>query len=225
MATHSITLWGVADLKPFPTPIDPDGNRFPRAVSFAIPMTPQIMDSIPEGPNQAYAEEYARVNAHINTLSNELAAEINRRGARAQALAASVRSDPVNIKGDFPQKTAATRAGLGWIGKNCQLVNRPFGPWVRLGTVFTDLDLPCGPPTERSFCGRCTACIEACPANALQGNTWHPGLPRRELLDVRACDQWKKEHYYQFHKGHNCGICSAVCPFGLKVLQRQSAEQ
>ena len=224
MAGHSISLWGAADLKRFSTPVDPAGNPFPRAISFAIPMTPQIMDSIQSGPNQAYAEEYTRVNALINAQSEELADEINSRGAQALALAASVRSDPENIKGDFPQKTAATRAGLGWIGKNCQLVTRPFGPWVRLGTVFTDLDLPCGPPTERSFCGRCTACIEACPANALQGNAWHPGLPRREILDVRACDQWKKENYYQFHKGHNCGICSAVCPFGMKVIKRESIE-
>ena len=224
MEGHQLTLWGAADLRKFDTPADPSGNRFPRAVSFAIPMTPQIMESIQGGPNQAYADEYSRVNALINELSTELAQVIKNRGALALALAASVRSDPVNIKGDFPQKTAATRAGLGWIGKNCQLVTRPFGPWVRLGTVFTDLDLPCGPPTERNFCGRCTVCIEACPASALQGNPWLPGLPREEILDVVKCDQWKKENYYQFHKGHNCGICSAVCPFGMKVLKRKSVE-
>ena len=224
MEGHQLTLWGAADLREFDTPADSSGNRFPRAVSFAIPMTPQIMESIQGGPNQAYADEYRRVNALINELSTELAQVIKNRGALALALAASVRSDPVNIKGDFPQKTAATRAGLGWIGKNCQLVTRPFGPWVRLGTVFTDLDLPCGPPTERNFCGRCTACIEACPASALQGNSWQPGLPREEILDVVKCDQWKKENYYQFHKGHNCGICSAVCPFGMKVLKRKLVE-
>jgi epoxyqueuosine reductase QueG len=137
-------------------------------------------------------------------------------------LAASVRTDPENIKGDFPHKTAATRAGLGWIGRHCQLITRKFGSWVRLGTVFTDMELPSGSPVERSFCGRCMQCVEACPAGALTGNSWYPGLPREEILDVKICDRWKKENYFKFHKGHNCGICSAVCPYGLKVLKRQS---
>jgi len=65
-------------------------------------------------------------------------------------------------------------------------------------------------------------CAEACPAKALKGNAWYPGRPREEILDVHACDQWKKEHYFQYHKGHTCGICSAVCPYGLKVLKKQS---
>jgi epoxyqueuosine reductase QueG len=64
------------------------------------------------------------------------------------------------------------------------------------------------------------SCVEACPAKALKGNKWYPGLAREEILDVQACDLWKKEHYFQYHKGHNCGICSAVCPFGQKVLKK-----
>lgn len=221
MAANTITLWGVADLLDFTLPLDSAGNSFPRAISFAVAMQPHIMVSIQNGPNQAYADEYARVNELINTLSTELAAEINRRESQALPLAASVRSDPVNIKGDFPHKTAATRAGLGWVGRHCQLITRPFGSWLRLGTVFTDLDLPSGPPVEKDFCGRCTRCVEACPAGALKGKAWHPGLVREEILDVEKCDQWKKAHYPQFHNGHNCGICSAVCPYGLKVLKRK----
>ena len=219
MRSNDIPLWGVAGLGTFSTPRDAAGKRFPQAISFALPMTPAVMASIQAGPNAAYADEYARVNARINALSGELAAAIGERGARALPLAASVRSDPVKIKGDFPHKTAATRAGIGWVGRNCQLVTRPYGPWVRLGTVFTDLDLPAGKPVEKSLCGRCRLCVEACPAGALKGEAWYPGLARRELIDVRRCDEWKKIHYFQFHKGHNCGICSAVCPHGLKVLK------
>lgn len=215
-----ITLWGAADLRGFSTPKDETGLRFPLALSWAVPMNPKIMASIQDGPNQAYADEYARVNVLINDLAKLLTAEIKARGFRAKPLAASKRTDKVHIRGDFPHKTAATRAGLGWIGRNCQLVTRNFGPWIRLGTVFTDLPLPCGPAVERSFCGRCTLCVKACPAHALKGNAWEPELPREEILDVRACDHWKKENYFQFHKGHNCGICSAVCPFGLKSLKK-----
>jgi epoxyqueuosine reductase len=222
MEVQSIALWDAADLCSFSTPLDNKGKEFPFAITWAIPMNPQIMVSIQNGPNQSYADEYARVNNHINELSVALSAEIEKRGFKSRPLAASLRTDPVNIKGDFPHKTAATRAGLGWVGRHCQLITRPFGSWVRLGTVFTDLELPCGPPIEKNFCGKCMSCVEACPAKALTGNAWHPGLPREEILDVRACDQWKKEHYFQYHKGHNCGICSAVCPHGLKVLKRMS---
>ena len=221
MEARGITLWGAADLRSFAVPKDAAGQGFPRAISWAIPMNPHIMAGISDGPNQAYADEYTRVNNCINEQAERLAAEIRDRGFRAQPLAASERTDAINIMGDFPHKTAATRAGLGWVGRNCQLITRAFGPWVRLGTVFTDMAIRCGPAMERSSCGRCNRCVEACPAKALKGAAWHAGLPRREILDAQACDQWKKEHFYQFHKGHNCGICSSVCPHGLKVLGKK----
>lgn len=222
MALHKIALWGAADLREFKTPCDETGLGFPFAVSWAVPMNPHIMHSIRSGPNQAYADEYAKVNHHINELSVGLETEMKARGFRSLALAASKRTDPVNIKGDFPQKTAATRAGLGWIGRHCQLITRSFGPWIRLGTVFTDLELPCGPSMARNFCGDCTRCLDACPAKALKGGKWYPGMPRKAILDASGCDQWKKEHYYSYHKGHNCGICTAVCPYGSKSLRKQN---
>ena len=222
MAARKISLWGAADLREFPTLGDAAGQGFPFALSWALPVNSRIMAGVQDGPTQAYADEYTRVNNRLNELAVALADEIGSRGFRAQPLAASERTDRVNIKGDFPHKTAATRAGLGWIGRHCQLITRRFGSWIRLGTVFTDMVLPCGPPVERHFCGRCTRCVDACPAGALKGGAWRPGLPRAEILDARACDRWKKEHYFQFHKGHNCGICSAVCPYGLKVLKKQS---
>jgi epoxyqueuosine reductase len=200
--------------------VDGTGKGFPFAVSWAVPMSPRIMAGIQQGPNQEYADEYARVNGRINQIALKLSSEFRARGFRATALAASERTDEVNIKGDFPHKTAATRAGLGWIGRHCQLITRRFGPWVRLGTVFTDAPLVCGVPVEREYCGQCTSCVDACPAGALTGHAWHPGVPRDRILDVHICDRWKKEHYFRFHKGHNCGICTAACPFGLKSLKR-----
>jgi epoxyqueuosine reductase QueG len=199
MKTHNISLWGAADLREFSTPTDATGQKFPMGISWAIPMHPQIMFSIQQGPTRAYADEYARVNNQINKLAAMLVVEIRSRGFRAQALAASDRTDPVNIRGDFPHKTVATRAGLGWIGHHCQLITRKFGSWIRLGTVFTDMELPYGLPVERSFCGRCMQCVEACPAGALRGNPWYPGLPREEILDATICDRWKKENYFEFH--------------------------
>jgi len=215
---HKIVLWGAADLRDLNTPTDSSGRGFAGALSFAIPMTPAIMAGIQQGPNQAYADEYTRLNNLINAAAARLTAEIRDRGCRAQPLAASERTDPVNIKGDFPHKTAATRAGLGWIGRHCQLITRKFGSWVRLGTVFTDMVLAYGTPVDRSYCGTCTRCVEACPAGALQGSAWVAGMPREKILDPAVCDRWKKKNYYQYHNGHNCGICSAVCPYSLKKI-------
>jgi len=224
MAVQGIELWGSADLRAFSIPQNAHGQSFPCALSFALPLNPHIMASIQYGPNQAYAEEYDRLNGRLNQLSRLLTEEIKNRGFEARALAASERTDKVNIKGEFPHKTAATRAGLGWIGRHCQLITREFGSWVRLGTVFTDMALSCGPAVTRHFCGSCTRCVEACPAKALTGKAWYPGIPREEILEVARCDSWKKEKYLAYHQGHVCGICSAVCPYGLKVLVRQEAE-
>jgi epoxyqueuosine reductase len=220
---NSIVLWGAADLKSFSTPEDKTGQGFPFALSLIIAMNPSIMVKVQQGPNQAYGDEYQRVNRCLNELAEALAAQLRGHGYRAQPLAPSDRTDIAGIKGDFPHKTAATRAGLGWVGKHCQLITRDYGPWVRLGTVFTDMELPCGPPLERSFCGDCTRCVDACPAKALKGCAWHPGLPREAILDARECDRWKKEHYLDYQRGHVCGICSAVCPYGLKTLARAVA--
>lgn len=70
MAVKKMPLWGTADLDGFPVP---SGEELGIAISFAIPVNPQIMLSIQTGPNQAYADEYSRVNNRIHALSGELA--------------------------------------------------------------------------------------------------------------------------------------------------------
>ncbi|MEN6440543.1 MAG: 4Fe-4S double cluster binding domain-containing protein [Syntrophobacter sp.] len=215
MRNQCIFCWGVADLRGFVTPPDEMGRSFASAIAFVIPVNPAIMAELPGGPTPAYAEEYRRINVHIDEIGHALAEAIKSGGYPALALAASARTSEVEIRGDFPHKTAATRAGLGWIGRHCQLITHNYGSWVRLGTVFTSMDLPCGPPAERNFCGKCSKCVDACPAKALTGKAWQPGMPREEILDARKCDDWKKEHYPQY-RGHLCGICSAVCPHSIK---------
>lgn len=224
MRAHDVVVWGAADLRGFSTPKDETGQPFPFALSWVFPVNPSVMAKVRQGPNRAYADEYARLNRRINDTAEGLAALIRSRGFQAQPLPASDRTDPIGIKGDFPHKTAATRAGLGWIGRHCQLITREYGSWVRLGTVFTTVELPYGPPLERSFCGRCTRCVDACPAGALRGSAWHAGLAREEILDVNKCDQWKKDHYLEYHNGHVCGICSSVCPHSLKRLKGRTDE-
>lgn len=195
-------------------------GEWPRGVSFALPMEPEVMAGLSQGPTREYTALYQAKNLRINALAAATRDTIEATGFKAWPVPASVRSDPQNIRGDFPHKTAATRSGLGWIGRHCQLVTRELGPWLRLGTVFTDAPLPLGRPVERSHCGACHECVAACPAGALKDGTWSPGVEREAILDPRVCDVYKKTHFLEFSDGHICGICTSACPFGQKLLRR-----
>ncbi len=151
-------------------------------------------------------------------MAASLAGLITRHGARATALRPTIGGHEAVVDwadaGVFPHKTAATQAGLGWIGKTALFISPRFGPRVRLATVFTDLELPCGDPIVESRCGACTECVDVCPVGAGRDVLWHAGLPRGELYDARAC-----ELRCEANAGANgglCGMCVAVCPVGVR---------
>ena len=215
--THCCRVYGFANLEGL---LSNDLARFHRGIAFVFQMEPWVMNQLAQGPTDAYSVLYGQVNLRIDALAAEVVRAIERAGYQAWALPASTRSDPVNIRGDFQHKTAATRAGLGWIGKNCQLITKSLGPWVRLGTVLTNAPFTPAQPMEKSLCGKCTQCIESCPAKALKGGSWRPGVERDVILDAWRCDRYKKKQFYNFHKGHNCGICTQACPFGQKTCRK-----
>jgi len=209
---RGIDTFGVADLGRLKDPVVLGDRTWPKAISFLIPLNPGLIEAVKTGPTDDYAQEYRDINRKINQTGAELVRLLQLEGYPSLALPASDRTDPVRIKGEFPHKTAATLAGIGWVGRNTLLITPDFGPWIRLGTVFADLPGPVGVPQRENHCGTCSTCVEACPAEALTGGEWRPGIDRSALLDAAACDRFKKEHFYEYNQGNNCGICAAVCP-------------
>jgi len=200
-------------------------KHLPRAVTFAVRMEESLMDSIKDGPTAPYYAEYKRVNALIDDLAARIAARLEAYGCQSHCIHSSQRTDQERLAGEFPHKTGAVRAGLGWIGRNCQLVTRAFGPRVRLGTILTDM--PLGEPSSaygRSYCGDCDACVKACPTGALTGELWTPGVERHVLFDAHACDSWKRAHYAAFDSDV-CGICTSACPMGTERKREKKKDR
>ena len=188
------------------------------AVSYAVRMPDGVMDGVKDGPTFTYYHLYKTVNTLIDEIGLKAALYMEDKGFKAIPIAASQSTG--TFKGAFPHKTAATRAGLGWIGKNCLLVTREYGPRVRLGTIITNLPLKAGRPTVMSRCGKCSICVRSCPSLSLRNTTWSAGMPREDIADVRGCSEFMKKNYQKIGYGYVCGICISVCPKGQKNLKK-----
>ena len=68
---------------------------------------------------------------------------------------------------DVPLKIAATRAGLGYQGKNTLLITKKYGSWVALRSIITDAEIEPDEPYKGPKCGECVACLKSCPTGAL----------------------------------------------------------
>jgi epoxyqueuosine reductase len=217
LETGGAGLVGFADLSVLPAAVRFD---LPGAVAFAVALAPDVVAGIEGGPTRRYYDEYRRANALLGELSLSLAGLLRQRGFRAVSSAATNEGiDPATLSTLLPQKTVATLAGLGWIGKCALLVTEPFGSAVRLNRVLTDAPLPAAAPGKRSRCGDCRACVDACPASAPTGEPWEPGRPRDEFFDARACRRGALA-IARLRTGIEdtfCGICIAVCPWTRKV--------
>ena len=111
------------------------------------------------------------------------------------------------------ERAFAARAGLGWVGKNTNLLtHHRAGSWVFLGALLSSAELPADEPI-RSSCGSCTRCLSGCPTGALVG-------PR--IMDARRCisyltiehpgvlDPWEASAIGEWIFG--CDVCQEVCP-------------
>jgi epoxyqueuosine reductase len=213
------SLVGFADLGEAAPPLF---SSWPRAVSIAVALDPAALAGVRDGPTAEYYREYSRVNRALNEIAGRAALAIHSLGFRAEPFPATVPEEPGggewvrSLSVAFQHKTAATRAGLGWVGKNALLVTQQFGPRIRLATVLTDMPLPVGEPVTAGECGECSACVKACPASAIEGREWQAGLEREALVDARACWETSRRLLRERVGVDNavCGVCLSVCPVG-----------
>jgi epoxyqueuosine reductase QueG len=180
------------------------------------------MSEITEGPTRRYYDEYERLNALLDNLGQLTEHFLRRKGYGAKAHPTTFNMDATTLSAKLPHKTTATRAGLGWIGKCALLVTREYGSAIRLTTVLTDAPLSVGKPVNTSSCGKCTECVDLCPADALSGMNWQAGVTRDSLYDAFAC---RDTAFDLSTKGFGiritlCGRCIVACPWTKKYLKK-----
>jgi len=181
---------------------------------------PQARDSweVLEDANLGYISRYALgrdyhkvLRTRLQKLAERIAGEIGPFGYRA-----FVDSAPVL------EKALARNAGLGWIGKHTNLINKQAGSWFFLGELYTDLPLPVDDAAE-DHCGTCTRCIEICPTQAIVGP---------QQLDARRCIAYLTIELRGSipvelrpligNRIYGCDDCQLVCPWNK--FARKSAE-
>lgn len=191
-------------------------------ITVMIRLSDQIIDLIKDRPTHTYFHHYRAVNFLIDQITLRTTLLLQEWGYLAMAVPASqtVKTEEEKYSGIFQHKTAATRAGLGWIGKNGLLITPEYGPRVRLGTVLTSMELPYGQPVEESRCGQCIECVKSCPAMALHGVNWQAGMERKMLVDAHACSIHMHDKYRHIGRGSVCGICIRVCPVGSERIKK-----
>ncbi len=121
--------------------------------------------------------------------------------------------------GPVMDKAWAVRSGIGWLGKHTNVINKEIGSWFFIANIITNWQFEYSQPIQ-DFCGSCTACIDACPTNA---------IVHEYLLDSNRCISYltienKGDIPEEFHgKFENwifgCDICQDVCPWNQKFSQ------
>jgi epoxyqueuosine reductase len=115
------------------------------------------------------------------------------------------------------ERAWAAKSGLGWIGKNANLISPKHGSFVFIGELITDIELIYDKPIP-DYCGGCSKCIQACPTKAIVAD---------RVIDSRKCiSYWtieNKEKIDPSLRGNfnnwifGCDICQDVCPWNKKT--------
>lgn len=113
------------------------------------------------------------------------------------------------------ERSWATKSGLGWVGKNGNLITKQSGSFFFIATLITDLELMPDNPFVKDYCGTCTKCIDACPTDAILPDKVINGSQcisyfTIELKDALIPGNMKGSFE---NKLFGCDICQDVCPW------------
>jgi epoxyqueuosine reductase len=113
------------------------------------------------------------------------------------------------------ERSWALKSGLGWIGKNGNLINKQSGSFFFIATLVVDIELQYDDPIAKDYCGTCTKCIDHCPTDAIQENKVIDGSKCISYFTIELKDVLiPKSMKGQFNKWmFGCDICQDVCPW------------
>lgn len=186
----------------------PDMEEYHTAISIGIPYDSGVVENL-DSDCDAFRQEQQDTYDLMKVLLELCKQNLEKEGF--SAITHFSKNLP-GLRSTFSHKMAATKAGLGWIGKNALFVSHDFGCGVRLGTALTDAPFTTGEPVTGSQCGDCVKCIEACPYHAIKGENWYPGIERDTLLNAFLCAEKREEYIEKLGYRHPCGLCIKACP-------------
>src|SRR6478736_5616999 len=151
----------------------------------------------------AYGEDYHFViKDKLKEFINRIEAEVGQINGRA-----FVDSAPVH------ERAWAKKSGLGWIGKNSLLLNKSMGSFFFLSELIVDLELEYDNPAK-DYCGTCTACIDACPTEAIPQPYVVDGSKCISYFTIELKDEIPVDVKGKFENWiFGCDICQDVCPW------------
>lgn len=118
--------------------------------------------------------------------------------------------------GPVMDKVWAKKAGLGWMGKHTNLINKEIGSWIFLATIITNYEFNYSEEIP-DFCGSCTACIEACPTGAIVSEYVVDANKCISNLTIENKGEIPGKFKGKFDKWlFGCDICQDVCPWNIK---------
>ena len=163
----------------------------------------QTDNEAPKISTYAYGQDYHFViKEKLKKLMHFIQTEIGEVGGRV-----FVDSAPVM------DKAWAAKSGLGWVGKNTNLISKKVGSFFFIAELILDLELDYDLPTT-DHCGSCTACIDACPTEALIEPYQIDGSKCISYLTIELKDSIPTEFKNKMDNwAFGCDVCQTVCPW------------
>jgi len=192
------------DLRIDPTKLVPGAKSVITLLKNYYPEQQQQKDT-PGIAKYAYGNDYHDViRAQLRQLLEKLSAEIGEIQGRG-----FVDSAPVL------ERSWAQQSGLGWIGRNGNLITRSSGSFFFIATLITDLELDYDDPIAKDYCGSCRRCIDACPTQAILPNKVVDGSKCISYFTIELkAELIPEEQKGQFNNWmFGCDTCQDVCPW------------